>query len=255
MGKVIAELSERANLPLSFIQARPDTSVSLQLRNVSVRQALEAVVARSSGYRYAVVADRLLVYPRDPKWEIYLDDVHLGPAPRVQLAGALAQELRRLPEFTDLVGPWVLGNGRAYTYQDVVSVVGSGSVVEILIKLLGDRPSSFLYLPRKDTWQTLSVSSRDQLESLIVTSAQQVFRHRGETSQLRVIGQLKDGNVTVDLTQGTCGTIYEVSDRNIITVSSNGEVTAVEEGEAEITVTNERSSARITLKVKIEAEE
>src|SRR5262245_59522141 len=146
LAAVIADLSARADLPLSFIQGDAgEEPLTLEMRDATVRQILDELVARVPSYRHSLIAGRLVLHPRDPKWETQLEDVHLGPAPRAQVAHALAKELsRRLPAFTDLVGPWILGNPNAYTYQDEVSVVGPGSVLELLVQLLGNRPSTYL---------------------------------------------------------------------------------------------------------------
>jgi hypothetical protein len=251
----IAELSTRANLPLSFIQEDgKDAPVTLEMRDATVRQILDELVARTPSYRYSLIAGRLVLYPRDPKWETQIEDIHLGPAPRVQVAHALAKELsRRLPAFADLVGPWVLGDSRAYTYQDQVSVAGPGSVLELLVQLLGNRPSTFLLLDRNERtpFQSLSVSSRDQLETLKLTAPAMVLRRRDETVQLKLVGTLKYGSVSVNLTPGECGTIYEVGDEQVIGVSADGLVTARGNGEASVRARVERLTDQLILKVDL----
>jgi hypothetical protein len=254
-ARAVAEFSTTANLPLSFIQGDAgDEALSLDMQNATVRQILDELVARVPSYRYSLIAGRLVLYPRDPKWETRLEDIHLGPAPRVQVANALARELsRRLPAFADLVGPWVLGDPNAYTYKDEVSVVGPGSVLELLVQLLGNRPSTFLLLARNERtpFQSLSVSSRDQLETLKLTAPAMVLRRRDETVQLKLVGTLKYGSVSVNLTPGECGTIYEVGDERVIGVSADGLVTALGSGEASVRARVERLTDQLILKVDL----
>jgi hypothetical protein len=252
----VAALSDQADLPISFIQTDPEETVSLDMHEITVRQALDAIVAYAPRYRYTVVSGRLVLYPRDPKWETRLDDVHLGPGPRIRITRELASELsRRLAGFADLGGPWVgfAGSGRAYTYQDVVSVVGPGSVLELLVQLLGSRPSTYFFVVREDGWlgSSLSVSSRDQLQSLKLTASTTTLRGRGESIQLKLLGALRYGGVTKDLTPGTCGTVYKVSDEHVLAVSTEGLVTARGSGEARVTAVTERSSDELTIRVNL----
>jgi hypothetical protein len=253
----VAKLSAKSDLPLSFIQAMPDAKVSLDLKGVTVRQALDALVAQAPVYRYENVAGRIVLYPRDPKWEMRIDDLQLGPAPRVQMAKSLANELsRRLPAFGDLGGPWVLGDPRAYTYKDVVTVKGPGSVLQLLLQLLGNRRSTYLLVVREKGWlgPSLSVSSRDQLDSIELTTPVKTLTGRGQSVQIKVLGTLDYGKATRDLTAGACGTRYTVSNERVLTVSTDGVVTARGNGEAEVTASNEHFSRSIALGVNVIAD-
>src|ERR1700676_2078703 len=123
VDKAVAEISSRSDLPLSFIQALPHSTISLELHDASVREALDAVVERAPEFRYGFVGRRLVFYPKEAIWQTRLDNLQLGPGPRLAVTRALAAELaRRLPGLAHLAGPWVLGNASSYTYQDVVSV-------------------------------------------------------------------------------------------------------------------------------------
>jgi hypothetical protein len=257
----VVALSSKANLPLSFIQTDPEETVSLDLHESTVRQALDAIVARAPDYRYAIVSHRLVLYPRDPKWEIRLDDVHLGPGPRIRITQELASELsRRLSAFTNLGGPWVgfagSGKGKAYTYEDLVSVAGPGSIIELLIQLLGNRPSTYFFVVKEEGWlgSSLSVSSRDQLQSLTLTAAATTLHHRDQQTQLKLIGTLRNGGVAMDLTSGACGTVYKVSDDKVLSVNQDGLVTVKGNGTAQVTAELERSVEEVTIKVDLPVE-
>jgi len=257
VGVAIAELSSKCNLPLSFIQASPEAKVSLDLRGTTVRQALDAIVAQAPLYSYGIFAGRLVLYPTDPKWQTRLDDLRLGPAPRVQVTRALANELsRRLPSFGNLAGPWVLGDPTAYTYQDVVTVSGPGSVLDLLVQLLGNRHSTFVLVVKKDGWlgPSLSVSSRDQLQSVKLAAPITTLRRRNETAQLKFSGTFVYGGSSKDLTAGACGTVYEPSDGRILAVSPDGLVTARGSGEAQVKASNEHFSDWVTIRVELPKE-
>lgn len=252
----VAALSDKADLPISFIQTDPEETVSLDMRETTVRQALDAIVAQAPRYRYAVVSGRLVLYPRDPKWEARLDDMHLGPGPRIRVTRELASELsRRLSAFADLGGPWVgfAGSDRAYTYQDMVSVVGPSSVLELLVQLLGSRPSTYFFVVREDGWlgSSLSVNSRDQLKSLKLTAPITTLRRRDESIQLKLTGTLRYGEAARDLTPGACGTVYKVSDEHVLAVTPDGLVTVHGSGVARVTAVTERSSDELTIRVDL----
>ncbi|MEO6193693.1 MAG: hypothetical protein ABIS20_11845 [Thermoanaerobaculia bacterium] len=252
VGVAVAALSDKANLPLSFIPADPVETVSLDLHDVTVRQALDALVKRTPRYRYDIIAGRLVLYPRDPKWEMQVRDVHLGPAPRRRMTSLLAKELgRQLPGFDKFAGTWVLGDPRDYIYQDVVTVTGSGSVLEILLQLLGKRPSAYLILDRieRALATTISVSSAEQLQSLKLTAPTTTLRQRDQAVQLKLIGVLRYGGVGRDLTANDCRTAYKVSDERVLTVSPDGLVTACGNGVSRVSAEIDGSVAEITIRV------
>ncbi|MFY9826795.1 MAG: hypothetical protein WAM82_35905 [Thermoanaerobaculia bacterium] len=252
----LAELHRKVGtLPLSFIQADPEAKVSLDLRRSTVRDVLDAIVAKAPVYRYGIVAGRLMFYPRDPKWEMQINDLRLGPATRVRMAEALAAELsRRFPAFANLGGPWILGDPRSYTYQDVVAVKGPGSVLDLLAQLLGSRPSTYLLVVKEDGWlgASLSTASRDLLRSLKVTAPKTTLQRRGETAQLKLIGTLDYDGSAKDLTAGVCGTVYTSSDDRVLTVSPDGLVTAQGSGKAEVKASNEHYSDWVTFDCHLE---
>ncbi len=253
----IAQLCDKANLPLSFIQADPEPRVSLTLRGATVRQILDAIVARAPVYRYGFLAGRLVLYPRDPKWEMRVNNLSLGPAPRARLAKDLATELsRRLPAFADLCGPWILGDPRSYAYQDAVTVTGPGSVLELLIQLLGNRPSSYLLVVKEDGWvcSSLSVSARGQLQALKLTAPTTILQRRGETLQLKLIGTLAYDGSAKDLTSRACGTAYRTSDERVLTVSPDGLVTVHGSGKAEVEASNEHYSDSVIFDCHVEGQ-
>ncbi len=250
--KAIAEICDRSDLPLSFIQAASHRKISLGLHDASVRQALDAVLAQAPEYRYGFVAERLILYPQEPVWQTRLEDISLGPGPRLQVARALAAELaRRLPFFAHLSGAWVLGNGDSYTYRDIVTVRGPGSLLELFVQLLGSRPGTFFIFDQPTAaGGSLSVSSQDQLRLLKLAAPATTLHDRGETVQLRVIGTLRTGG-DKDVSAGACGTVYTVSDDRVLSVSPDGLISARSSGKAEVTASNEHQEDRVTFTVTL----
>src|ERR1700688_4126361 len=250
--KAAAEICDRSDLPLSFVQAPSHRKISLELHDASVRQALDAVLAQAPEYRYGFVAERLILYPQEPVWQTRLEDISMGPGPRLQVTRALAAELvRRLPFFAHLSGPWVLGSGRSYNYRDVVTVRGPGSLLELFVQLLGTRPGTFfIYDAPTATRASLSVSSQDQLRSLKLLAPATTLRDRGEAVQLRVIGTLRSGG-DKDVSAGACGTVYTVSDERVLSVGPDGLVNARASGQAEVMANNENQVDRVTFTVTL----
>jgi hypothetical protein len=250
--KAVAEICDRSDLPLSFIQASTHPKISLELHDASVRQALDAVLAQAPEYRYGFVAERLILYPQEPVWQTRLEDISLGPGPRLQVARALAAELaRRLPFFAHLSGAFVLGNGKSYTYRDIVTVRGPGSLLDLFVQLLGSRPGTFFIFDKPtEARANLSVSSQDQLRSLNLVAPATTLRDRGETVQLRVIGTLRTGG-DKDVSAGACGTVYTVSDERVLSVGPDGLVSARAGGKAEVTAANEHQENRVTFTVTL----
>jgi hypothetical protein len=250
----VAELESKVGLPLSFIQAFPEAKVDLDLHGATVRQVLDAIVTGAPQYRYGIISDRLVLYPRDPKWELPIDHLHLGPGPRLQITRDLARELRqRLPVFATLGGPWSSGNG--YTYRDIVQVGGPAPVLNLLVQLLGNRPSTYFLLVKEDGWlgPSLSVSSVAQLRSVKLSAAKTISRRQDETTQLRLAGTLAYDGSTKDLTSGACGTTYTVSDERVLTVSPDGLVTRRGSGKAEVFASNEASGDSVTFECHTES--
>jgi hypothetical protein len=249
----VAQLSDKTNLPLSFIQAEPEAKVSLDLRGATVRQVLDGIVAHVPRYRYGIVSGRLVLYPSDPKWELRIDDLRLGPGPRLRMTKDLASELsRRLPQFATFGGPWVSGDG--YTYRDVVSVVGPASVLELLVQLLGSRPSTYFIVVKEAGWlgSSLSVCSIAQLRSIKLSAPDTTLRRRDETVQLKLVGTLEYSGSPKDLTDGACGTVYSTSDERVLTVSPTGLVRVRGSGKAKVKASNEHYSDSVTFDCHVE---
>jgi hypothetical protein len=251
-----AALVNEHAVPLSFIQAEPEAKVSLDLRDATVRQVLDAVVASAPAYRYGVIHDRLVLFPRDQKWEMRLEGFKLGPADRLTVAIDLADELsRRVPALAGLLPPTYVVMGRVGSiYRDVVTVASPGTILELLAQLLGQRPSAVFSLDR-DRWghQQLDLASTQLLPSFVLTAPTTTLRNRADTVQLKVLGKLRGVGEPLDFTAGSCGTTYSSGDEKVVAVSADGLVSVRGSGRATVSARNDNSLSALAFTVTLPA--
>jgi hypothetical protein len=239
------------HVPISFIESDTEAMLTLDLRGATVRQVLDAVVARAPAYQYGLVADRLVMYSRSPVWKARLDNVNLGPGPRQRVTRALVEEIsRRVPDLANLDGPNTVGDPRSYVFQDVVSVSGTGSLLELLVLLLGDRPSAMFVVGKaRSGVPQLSVGGAVLLQAVHLSTPTTILQLRGEPVQLKVLGTLY-GGTPKDLSAAACATVYWVSDEKVLRVSPDGLLTAVGSGEARVKASNQDVWDSVTIKVR-----
>ncbi|GAB4295228.1 MAG: hypothetical protein Kow0090_10080 [Myxococcota bacterium] len=97
---------------------------------------------------------------------------------------------------------------------------------------------------------SVAVSSSPPTLDRIAVDPSYMQLGKGETGQLVVTGFYTDGS-TRDLTQGSSGTSYASQNSAVATVSVNGLVAAVGEGETDIVVTNGGKTASMHVKVSV----
>jgi hypothetical protein len=103
----------------------------------------------------------------------------------------------------------------------------------------------FVKLPPNVVLQSVLVDDYKTLYKLPPGSTPQDMQRIG-SRQLRVEGKYSDG-VERDLTSSTSGTTYTSSNNKIVTVNSEGKMTAQAIGEAKITVRNGKYSAQVDI--------
>lgn len=108
--------------------------------------------------------------------------------------------------------------------------------------------SLFVKLPPNVVLKSILVDTYKTLYKLPPDSSPADMQ-RIESRQLRVEGLYSDG-VERDLTASTTGTTYTTSNDKIVTVDSEGKMTAKGIGTAKITVKNGKYSAEVTVVVK-----
>ena len=150
--------------------------------------------------------------------------------------------------FSDF-GANLIGNHNTYVFEDPASVFGSGSVVELLVQLLGSRPPAIFSVNELEAWPAaqLFLGGVTSWQSLKLIAPASVM-HPGETMQLKNIGTLEDGT-RQNVTAGACGSIYWASDEHIVTISADGLVTAKAAGDASLLTRNADEVASLEVKV------
>jgi hypothetical protein len=111
------------------------------------------------------------------------------------------------------------------------------------------RRTIFVKLPPNVTLQGIVAGNNSGGKSVLPLGSKAVDIENYETEQLSVHGQYSD-DVTREITSSASGTTYTSSNEKVVTVSSEGKVTAHEIGEANITVRNGKYNETIKVKVK-----
>ena len=249
VGSIVARLETDYAVPLSFIENEMDVKISLAMSRPTVQEALVKIVDLAPVYRFATIAGHLVLFSRSAKWDERLEGIHIGPEPRDRVARQLAEAIKhRLPAFEDF-GANLIGNHNTYVFNDPASVTGSGSVVELLVQLLGTRPPAVFSVNKLEAWPAaqLFLGGVTSWQSLKLIAPAGVM-HPGETMQLKAVGALEDGT-RYDVTAGVCGSIYLINDEHLIGVSADGLAKARGTGEASIEVRNADESAITEVKV------
>ena len=113
--------------------------------------------------------------------------------------------------------------------------------------------SDFFTIPTNGTTNlpTIALGNTTPIPtSITVTSAVTTLTTAGATTQLKV-SALYAANPTKDVTAASAGTIYNISNPAIATVSANGLVTAVSSGTAVIQAVNEGRQGIVTLQITL----
>ena len=128
-------------------------------------------------------------------------------------------------------------------------LTGPASILELFVQLLGKRASAVFTVNaiKGVAGVPLWLSTADLVQSLDLTPSTTTLTRHDQTVQLKLVGMLYDGRQK-NLTAGSCGTEYLVSDPKVIAVSPDGLVIARGQGVAVVSATNERL-ATATIKV------
>lgn len=247
VASLVATLQTDYEVPLSFIEDDEDVKISFAMSGPTVEDVLARIVDLAPVYRYTTIGGHPVLYSRGTKWDSRLDSMPLGPGPRGRVASQLALELgHRLPVFAHF-GTNLSGDGGSYVSQDPISVIGSGSVVEVLVQLLGTRPSAIFFVENLPgwPWAQIFLGGVHYWRYLKPTIPAGVM-HAGELAQLKAIGTLEDGS-SQDVTSDACGTVYWVSNKRVVTIGGDGWVNARATGKAWIQARNSDEVARMRL--------
>jgi hypothetical protein len=242
LDAVVDRLREGHRVPLSYIADEPG-QVSFSEPTTTLKAVLDAIVAQVPAYRYAVVREHLMLFPKAKAYDEVLD---LPPAkgPRLQMASKQIEAITAgYAAFKDLVPPPLLGDPQHFLYQDEVSLGGKGTLVEHLADLLGRRDVAFFSFYKKD-WgvRAMLLDMVPPFAELKVEPKRVEKMEVGHSVQLSVIAVMHDGSTWV-LTRPECGTQFFSPKPAIARVSAEGRVTALSPGSALVMATNANRAA------------
>jgi hypothetical protein len=142
ISQIVQTLRRIYNLPINFVQAPRETPLYLGVFEGTVMGFLDAVTKQGTEYEYEFTKGRLFVYPRDPAYDVEINDVRITSLPRLSAAGEYVKLIQEwIPDLAQLIPPWVMGNPKASLYQEPVTIEGSGRILDHLIQLLGNDTS------------------------------------------------------------------------------------------------------------------
>jgi hypothetical protein len=250
VADIVTELQEKHHLPLSFIESDSAPLLTFDLRDGTLRELLDRIVALAPVYHYRFVGARLVLYPVAAQWDMKID-LRIARGKRRWVGEALVVELRRrVPALATLNPPWTFGDPSSFVYQDEVAATGPASLVALFTQVLGDRPSaSFMVSKLGGEVTTFFLTSEALIRSLDLTSPTLILHRPGDSAQLKLVATLYDGSQQV-LTPAGCGTVYSTIDPKVLRTSSGGLVTAVGEGEGVASAISEDVIAAVTMRVE-----
>jgi hypothetical protein len=247
-------LREKHGVPLSFVEADTAGTVTLALTDSSVEDVLTSIVAQAKDYRFGVVQGHLALYPKDAKYELRLEDLHVVKEPRIGAAQEVVQNLRLRAPFAHLAPPLISGvmglGQKPPLYTDLVTLKERGTVVEALVGLAGSSPSVVISVARQETWHLsmVALGVTPQLRSLTASLSKPVLAV-GETAPITVTGIDLDGKKR-DLSGRECGTRYSVSDNKVLAFGADGVLTGLSPGQTSARAEFETQTASTTVEVR-----
>jgi hypothetical protein len=155
--EIVTWLHGEHRLPISFIEADRDRRVDLGSQPMTTEKVLEKVVSANPAYRWGVVQDRLMLYPRDKKYDALVAGIDIRDLKRPDAANRLFEVLRRgVPGFGDYSGAFLLGVADAPEYTQRVSLRPEARVIEHLEQLLGDDRQVYFMIYKSRTVRVIS---------------------------------------------------------------------------------------------------
>jgi hypothetical protein len=137
-------LRSRSGVAVSLIAADTEPAIKLDLPPGSLGGALDSLVAHVPAYRYEVLQERVVVYPRNSPFDTKVQGIEILGAPRIEAATRYLDWLSKaLPAVGEILPPPMKGQPGAGLYSESVTIRGRARVVEHLVQLLGDNPKAF----------------------------------------------------------------------------------------------------------------
>jgi hypothetical protein len=146
-SELVLSLRADFRIPISFIDAKVDTdktgTLNLDLKNTTVADLLNRVVADIPVYRWEEIEGRLVLYPDVAKYKSRVHVTGISEMKRIEAVNQYLSQLReQRPEFANLLGPAIKGYPAAPLYSEPVSLHDDGTVLHHFVELLGNEPST-----------------------------------------------------------------------------------------------------------------
>ncbi len=147
VGKVVQMLGKKYRVPISFIQARHEKPVTLNISKGFVKDLLNQIVDQNSEYQWRQINNRIILFPNDPKFRVVLKGVNIKQTPRLQAADQFIKYLKsHKVGFENLVGVGLAGDPRLPIFNDLITLSENATVLQCFLELLG-----------KDTFVSFSI--------------------------------------------------------------------------------------------------
>jgi hypothetical protein len=251
LGSDIVPFLQRNGIPVSVITREADNA-SLRLKiapSTTTQEMLEEIEHQASGYRYSVINDKVVVYPRGDEYDT---PIALSTMNGVTRARALVSSIRELKAkssaFLMLDMPVLRGAGEKTPYGDTIDVGGYHTVVEHLVSLLQKRPSlAFRVAVDQNNRLSFGFSFVHLIQKIALQAPSAVAVR--SAFQAKVTGVLSDGSV-VSLAGRECYVEYAVGGNNELEVDDFGLVVAHKKGLAAVVARYDGKSALVKVKIQ-----
>lgn len=253
MEQAIWRLREEHHVPVSFVDAPDDDrTVRYDGSGDSLQELLVGLTKQAPSYRYEIVDGRLVVFPKDPKYDLRLRLAGISKTERHSAAAEYVQQLKKQHAgFDRWYGPIAFGtNPDHWIFKETVSLRPVGRVIEHLVDLAGPNAELSFHVAGSDAFKGLNIINFVEVSGfrqLVVKMKPERLRV-GETAQLSVIGEGWDGR-RVDLTPDRCGTRYSSLVPGVIEVGAGGLITGVSKGRTLLRVSNRGTSVNVVVEV------
>jgi hypothetical protein len=228
-------LRAKYGVPVSFFEAEVAARVTVDLDDATVQDALAAIVAGAGGYEFGLVRDHLMLYSREPRYQLTLGPEDVSGLPRFEAANRAGTQIRGLKPLAGMSLPSIEGDARHPLHAESISWHGPASVLERLADVAGPDPAVVVSIERdRDGELAMSLGFVAQIESLEASVSKKDLTV-GEQVQIGT-GGIGRAGAKWDMTRASCGGGYTALSPRVAIVDENGLVTAVGAGRAFIGV-------------------
>jgi len=250
LGAEIFLRLHQQGIPVSFIlRSSEDPYVRLKVGSTTTtREILENILTQAKGYRFGVIAGRVVLYPEDERYDAQINITNRSDVTRGAAIYPLLRELREKSEaLRRLKLPALRGYGKSiYGYK--VKIGGTHTVIEHMVSLIGNDPSVALRMMPEEDGNLLYLLDWTPVVRKISARAPLTIA-AGEAFSVTVTGTLADGT-SISLEGEGCGVEYSAINREIVEVDDLGRGVARKKGIGIIAVDYEDQYASVKIQVQ-----